>query len=210
MIHDAMRPFLENSGYSKDRLVTIRNPFRILSQTRIPVENNSDIFFIGRVEEEKGIEDLALASRLAGVRLRVIGHGPLSERLEGEYPEIDWLGWRKPSEISELVRSARCTVLPSRYPEPFGLVALEALTSGIPVLFSKDAFLAKEANAAGYAFSTNTRDHQELASALRRISAMPKLELQAMSELAFNKSSQLATTPEQWTDALLAEYLAVI
>jgi glycosyltransferase involved in cell wall biosynthesis len=210
MIHDAMRSFLRNGGYSDERLSSIRNPYRILSDTRIRVEDNSDIFFIGRIEEEKGIEDLARASRLAGVKLRVIGHGPLSERLEKEFPEIDWLGWRRPTEIADLVKTARCTVLPSRYPEPFGLVALEALTSGIPVLFSKDAFLAEEANAGGYAFAADTRDHQALASLLRRIMAMSRREIQTMSELAFQNSSKLATTPQQWAEALILEYLSVI
>lgn len=210
MIHDSMRPYFSHSGFSDDRMVVIRNPFQALSASRIKAEENGDIFFIGRIEEEKGIEDLVAASRLANIKLRVIGHGPLSAKLQADYPDIDWLGWRKQAEIGELLKAARCAVLPSRYPEPFGLVALEALTSGIPVLFSSHAFLAQEAVADGYAFVADTRDHHEFAKVLGRIESMPKHEMQAMSERAFDRSPRLANTTERWTDLLQQEYAAVL
>ena len=80
---------------------------------------------------------LSQAARGADCRVRVIGDGPLRGVLSGEYPELELLGRRSKSEIGELVKGARCVVVPTLWRETFGLVTLEALTSGIPVIVSR-------------------------------------------------------------------------
>ena len=55
------------------------------------------------------------------------------EALARQYPEVAFLGWRSREEMADLVGDARLLAMPSRYPEPFGLVALEAMAAGLPV-----------------------------------------------------------------------------
>ncbi|MGO8381554.1 hypothetical protein ACC745_39115, partial [Rhizobium ruizarguesonis] len=55
----------------------IRNPVAPLSIKRIEAEANDEFVFIGRLDEENGIEDAVAATRKAGVRLCVIVDGPL-------------------------------------------------------------------------------------------------------------------------------------
>lgn len=100
--------------------------------------------------------------------------------------------------------------MPSRYPEPFGLVAIEAARSGLPVIMSRSAFLAEEMQRAGMAIACDTADESVFADTLTRFSQMPSHEVRAMSERAFLKSPDLASTHEEWRDALLSEYHSLI
>jgi len=50
--------------------------------------------------------------------------------LGGDFPEIELMGWKSKQEIAQLCREARALIMPSRWRETFGLVALEAAMSG--------------------------------------------------------------------------------
>ena len=56
--------------------------------------------------------------------------------LRAEYPEMLFAGRLAPQDIGALADRARMLVMPSRHSEPFGLTAVEALWSGLPVLAS--------------------------------------------------------------------------
>jgi glycosyltransferase involved in cell wall biosynthesis len=73
------------------------------------------------------------------VRLRIVGDGPLRRRLEraiassGLEPQIEVLGYRTRDEIRALFAESDLFVLPT-VRESFGLAALEARCSGLPVI----------------------------------------------------------------------------
>ena len=210
LLHEKMESYFLRAGYPAARTKTIRNPVAFLSSERVKAENNDEFFFIGRLDEEKGIEDAVAAAKRAGARLCVIGDGPLMGKVSTSGSHVRALGWLSHAEISQAIREARALVMPSRYPEPFGLVAIEAARSGVPVILSKDAFLAEEMTAAGIALSCNTGDEEAFSDVLVRFREMPKDEVRQMSEHAFRSSSRLALTNEEWRDALLAEYRELI
>jgi glycosyltransferase involved in cell wall biosynthesis len=120
------------------------------------------------------------------------------------------MGWQSHAEIGRIIRTASALVMPSRYPEPFGLVAIEAARSGLPVIITKGAFLAEEMERAGMAISCNTMDEQAFAATLAAFRQMPREDVRLMSERAFRLSPNLATTHEEWRDALLAQYRSLI
>ena len=47
-----------------------------------------------------------------------------------------FLGLRQKAEVREMIRHARCVVLPSEWYETFGLAVVEAMSSGTPVVVS--------------------------------------------------------------------------
>jgi len=104
--------------------------------------------FVGRLSPEKGIHTLVRAwSRLRGrVRLVVVGDGPLApivERAVAENDSIEWLGYREPEQVNELIGRATCVVVPSLWYETFGLVVAEAFAKGTPVVVTRLGALAE-------------------------------------------------------------------
>ncbi len=102
-----------------------------------------NILFVGRMEKRKGLQILIEALRgieNKDIRLIVAGDGPLlkkhkkqSERLN---IEVRFLGKVSPHTLASLYRTASVFVAPSTKGESFGIVLLEAMASGIPVIAS--------------------------------------------------------------------------
>ena len=92
------------------------------------------VLFVGRLVESKGVADAVLAWRRSGVDLPLVvaGSGPLRESMRGSGAEV--LGWVPRALLGAVYARARAVVMPSRWQEPFGIVGLEALHCGVPVV----------------------------------------------------------------------------
>ena len=208
-VHSGMMPLLERGGIPRDRMTPLRNPVRAWRATRVNAGNNRIFLYVGRIDADKGVERLAEASRLAGIRLRMIGEGPLRKALEARYQEIEFCGWRSRTEIEELCRDARMLVMPSMCRETFGLAVFEALQSGIPVAVSVHVMASREIEEAGIGVTVEPSDVVGFASALRRASEDEAL-IDAMSRRSFGVASSLAPTEAQWCDELLDVYRIIL
>jgi phosphatidylinositol alpha-mannosyltransferase len=99
------------------------------------------IFFLGRHEERKGLEVLLQAVRELDVEVTcwIAGDGPDTRRLRTEYGSdhrLEWLGRiTEPDKVSRL-RGASVFCAPSLHGESFGVVLLEAMAAGTPVVAS--------------------------------------------------------------------------
>lgn len=96
----------------------------------------------GRLVPEKGI-DLFLAAIAAVPRpwsAIVAGEGFAGRALRaqagraGLMPDVEFAGWQDEAGMSALYRRASLVVMPSRWPEPSGLIGLEAMAHGRPVV----------------------------------------------------------------------------
>jgi glycosyltransferase involved in cell wall biosynthesis len=96
------------------------------------------VLFAGRLSGEKGVGDvLELARRLPDTSVTVAGDGPLADRVADEAVQLanlSFVGYLDRPALLERMRSARLVVSPSRWQEPGGLVALEAMSVGTPVV----------------------------------------------------------------------------
>jgi glycogen(starch) synthase len=109
-------------------------------------EKNRDLVFLGRLVSQKGCDTLIDAlGRLAlhGHRpgLSIIGDGPDRVGLElqaaeaGLQSQVRFLGVLKGQSLAHELAQHRVIVVPSRYEEPFGIVALEGMACGcLPVV----------------------------------------------------------------------------
>jgi phosphatidylinositol alpha-mannosyltransferase len=99
------------------------------------------ILFVGRHESRKGLGVLLEAMGLLGgdLHLWVAGQGPDTDRLRRQTAEddrIEWLGWLNEEEKTRRVRGADVLCVPSLHGESFGVVLLEGLAAGTPVVAS--------------------------------------------------------------------------
>jgi glycosyltransferase involved in cell wall biosynthesis len=86
--------------------------------------------YVGRVAVEKNI-DAFLKMAWSGSKI-VIGDGPERPRLEKQYPNATFLGYRFGEDLARHLAAADVMVFPSRT-DTFGLVNLEAMACGVPV-----------------------------------------------------------------------------
>ena len=94
---------------------------------------------------------------------------------------------------------------PTRWRETFGLVTLEAVMSGLPVLVSRHALIAREVAELGCAEICDPDDRASLVAQISRLST-DDLQIRRMSDAGFGLGRSLAPTPEAWCDMLVAHY----
>lgn len=104
------------------------------NRERVKCEENSEYFFIGRLDKGKGIEIFCEAVKKTNVSATVIGNSELYQKLKENYPQIKFVGWKTKSEIDFYLKKARCLIFPSLWYETFGLVPLETMAYGVPVI----------------------------------------------------------------------------
>ena len=113
---------------------------------RIPHRGPPNLLYAGRLEYEKGLQDaIAALARIRrtfpGTTLTVAGDGTQLDWLQEVARKhrvsraIRWVGSVDRVGLTTLMHDCDAIVLPSRY-EPFGLIALEAAATGIPLVTS--------------------------------------------------------------------------
>lgn len=149
---DWVRRELGNEGIDSERIY-LPVPGPSAGYIRFP-STRPVFLYIGRLDVEKGVEQLLRAfervsSTNSEVTLRIAGQGPERVRLEslarelGIATRVTFLGWIDPTEIEKELSSAWALVAPSLWAEPLGLVALEAIVRGVPVIASADGGFAE-------------------------------------------------------------------
>jgi glycosyltransferase involved in cell wall biosynthesis len=98
--------------------------------------------FLGRMSPSKGVREAALIAGKAGVPLRI--GAKLQDKGEREYfdcavaplltSDVEYLGELNTDEKYKLLGGATAMLNPIQWPEPFGLVMIEALAAGTPVV----------------------------------------------------------------------------
>lgn len=134
--------------------------------------NDTDflILYVGRLEIIKGIDILLEAFSLipeSHARLAIVGEGPEGETLRKRYasdPRITFAGYR--TQPAGWYKAADLVVIPSRG-EPFGLVAVEAMRNGAPILASRTGGLKEIFNTRDDCL-LEIKDARVLADSIRR------------------------------------------
>jgi glycosyltransferase involved in cell wall biosynthesis len=204
-VHDRMVEQLIRGGISEHSITVLRNPVTPWSESRVPVEKNKKFLFVGRLDHDKGAHLLAQAARDAGVPLQMVGDGPLRPFLEHTYPEVEQMGWQSRERVATIAKSARAVVMPTGSRETFGLVAFEALSSGIPVIISKFAATSDEIVQHNVGFACDPYDSSALTAALRTMAASDD-QVFSMSARAWALRDSILLTNQLWGERLIDIY----
>ena len=102
------------------------------------------VAYAGRLDEVKGLRLLMAAwdryrvmSKDSGLRLVIAGSGPLEREVTGwasTRPSVQMTGHVPAAEVASLRSRARAVIVPSVWEEPFGLVVVESMAAGAPLI----------------------------------------------------------------------------
>jgi len=134
--------------------------------------------FVGDIRSSrKNLDRVLLALRsVPDLHVAVVGQLPgspypaLAEQL-GVADRVHFLGFRR--DVASLMRAVDFFVQPSRY-DPFSLVVLEAMASGIPVIVTQRMGVSALVGEAGIVLD-NPEDHEALAQAMAMLAREPEL-----------------------------------
>jgi len=143
-ISEFLKSYLVESGYPAAKFTVVPNMIPI-PESAADASEGSYVAFLGRFSAEKGIETLlAAAEKVPHIPVKLAGSGPLEDALRAAAPaNVSFAGMMDRDGLRSFYRSARCTVVPSVWHETFGLVAVEAMSHGVPVVASKIGGLAE-------------------------------------------------------------------
>lgn len=174
----------------------VKDPFLIYNMAFFPSVRSkgnivNKILFIGRLTPGKGIlvllDSFEILQKHDKVKLVIIGEGFLSKKIKKWIAakrledSIQILGQKNYRSTLEMISKAKMVVVPSIWEEPFGRVALEALSVGTPVIASDRGALPEIVmhQKTGYittpsrdqlskAIEKGLKNHQELRVSIRR------------------------------------------
>jgi glycosyltransferase involved in cell wall biosynthesis len=126
--------FIE-AGFSPNNMVT--KPNFISDPYNKHYHREKFSLFIGRISSEKGINFLLDAWENIDFSLKIVGDGPLLEKLSKTNKNIHFLGKIPNESVKVLLQQAQFLVFPSQWYEGFPMVLVEALACGTPALVTK-------------------------------------------------------------------------
>lgn len=121
----------------------VGNVYHGLPVEQIPFHPHSEgyLAFLGRICPEKGIEDAIEIARKTGQKLKIAAKIDDAEKsyarsIEAKLnsPWVEFVGEISDREKPDFLGGALALLFPIRWPEPFGLVMIEALAAGTPVI----------------------------------------------------------------------------
>lgn len=115
--------------------------YKISVGKKMPENRDFELLFVGKLRKYKGVEYLVEAIQNLTIRLTIVGNGEELEILRGQ---VDFLGLKEQvrfvvnasdEELSQIYQASDLFVLPSiNEAEAFGVVQLEAMANGLPVI----------------------------------------------------------------------------
>jgi glycosyltransferase involved in cell wall biosynthesis len=149
--------------------------------------------FVGRVAPEKGIDFAVELARAAGMRLRIAAkvHEEEEQELFAQVvqPAIDegavaYEGELPAGERDRLLAGAAATVMLGAWPEPFGLVAIESMATGTPVIARRAGALTEIVEHGRTGFLVD--DLQEAQLAVREARDLDRAEVRRLAVERFS------------------------
>ncbi len=168
------------------------------------------VVFAGRIAAPKGVGVLIRAAREVDGEFVICGEGRELAAMQelarslGVQRRVRFTGWLAARELARELAEASIVVVPSLWPEPFGLVGIEALAAGRPVVASLTGGVADWLEDGVNGLCVAPGDPRALARALTELLADP--ERQRTMGLAGSAKVAARFSPERHVAALVEGY----
>lgn len=152
----------------------------------------SYLLFLGRISPEKGVEEAIRIAEQAGMAIRVSGkidkvdEDYFRERIKPllKQPFVEFIGELEQAEKDELLGGAYATLFPIAWPEPFGLVMIESMACGTPVIAYRKGSVPEVMQEGLSGFIVN--DLEEAVSAVERVGSLERYRVRHYFEERFS------------------------
>lgn len=183
-ISNAQRQAMPNLNYA----ATVYNGIDVDDFNYSPRPAGNYYGLLGRIVEEKGFDKAIAAARAAGVTFRLAGQ-PSKSRPEYWEKKIKPLvnnksvfydGLVKGQARQQFLSNAKALLFPIQWEEPFGLVLIEAMGSGTPVIAFDRGSVAEVVKDGVTGFVCPANDMSAFVAAIKKLEAMPAADYQVM------------------------------
>ncbi len=185
-------------------------------KSSVPFENREGAVFVGRLVSDKGaptaVDSIArLRAKGADLPLNIIGDGPERAPLEeqaallGVSDLVSFAGRLHPHQIADELNRAKYLLVPSKWEEPFGIVALEGIACGCIPLGTNQGGLVDAIGECGPLFPNG--DATTLADWLIRLETESELTRKYLSHVPNHLE---AHSPERVANAYLEVFNAAL
>jgi glycosyltransferase involved in cell wall biosynthesis len=173
-----------------------------------PWSNQEYLAFLGRTSPEKGLDVAIRLAIKAGMHLKIAAKVDKVDEAYFEatiapllnHPLIEFIGEIGDDQKSEFLGNARALLFPINWPEPFGLVMVEAMACGTPVIAFPCGSVPEVMNHATTGFIVNSE--AEALRAIRDVEGLDRAQIRAEFEKRF--------TARHMAQAYVAEYRRLI
>jgi glycosyltransferase involved in cell wall biosynthesis len=186
-ISDAQRVFLPKANWTG----TVHHGMPA-SLYRFSPRSKGYLAFLGRISPEKGPDRAIAIAKAVGMPLKIAAKVDAVDRVYFEtkiqplldHPLIEFIGEIGDADKSDFLGGADALLFPIEWPEPFGLVMIEAMACGTPVVAYRygSAQEVIEAGVSGLLVSGEA----EAAEAVRRLRDLDRLEVRRCFERRFS------------------------
>ncbi|MFD8047469.1 glycosyltransferase [Streptomyces chartreusis] len=214
-ISAAQRDVLVRAGMPAERLVVKHNFVPDPEDRRSGAGEH--VLYLGRLAEAKGVrllmtawDELAAADGV-GVPLVIAGTGPLEQEVTAwaaGRDDVRYVGLYDTAECQKAIARSVAVVAPSTWLEAFGLVVVEAMAAGVPVVAAGHGAFVELVEDGVTGLLHRPGEHESLASCIRRIAAGPDRN-QEMGRAA-RRRYELGFSPAVGLERLVEEYRTAI
>jgi glycosyltransferase involved in cell wall biosynthesis len=182
----------------------------------IPNVEPGYLAFLGRVSPEKGLDKAIRIAGQAGMKLKVAAKIDKADRAYYEevikplmaLPHVEYIGEIGEHEKREFLGNAHALVFPIDWPEPFGLVMIEAMACGTPVIAFKRGSVPEviENGVSGFV----VEDEISAVAAVKRLSTLPREKVRAAFEARFSSKVMAKNYVAVYEDLLRQKHRTVL
>lgn len=174
------------------------------------VNRDKDLIFLGRLVSDKGVDTLIESLKILkdkNYNLTIIGDGEEKNNLIQLVKEyklnkfVNFVGIKKGEELNKILNEHKVIVIPSRWPEPFGIVALEGTAAGCVPIVSDQGGLSDAIGNCGLTFDNG--NSKELANQIEKLLSNEALYSKLKSH--FNEHLK-----KHSTDNIIDKYIKII
>lgn len=137
-----MKEELIMNGFPEEKVFILPPVVNLNPDSPEPVPDENNILYVGQLIKGKGVDLLldALRKLTCGFNMTIIGAGNAMNSLKTQTKKLEleenvnFTGWVNNEVLDKYYKASKLVVVPSRWPEPFGMVGLEAMSRGRAVV----------------------------------------------------------------------------